>query len=357
MNYSELIARQLLIISLELLALFCLFLLIFIIIYRVITNRYERWFQEHYNRITEELLEMLLSSAPDAPEQLAERNRKYAAPLTHALLDMARRIKGPERQKLSRVFSLALEQRARENLRSPFLLKRLIAARLLEFFSESTDPTIIKKLLKDKPPVRLAAISSLANMPSFQTVGFIFQALESDPAPNFQVYSEILFPLGEALEPHLKSALSRPLPAEITAFYIELIGLIPIRKLYTHLLRFIEHPDKEIRIKVTRAISRMEWPEALPVLVKLARHSDWEVQAQALLGLGKLKNPEVIPILCEGLCSSYWHVRYNAKEALLMLGEEGAACLKKIAEQREDRFASDMALMGLREYLELYQRV
>lgn len=357
MNYSELIARQLLIISLELLALFCLFLVGFIIIYRLITNRYERWFQRHYNRITEELLEMLLSPSPDAPEHLAGRNKKYVAPLTHALLDLARRIKGPERQKLGRVFNLALEKKTRKNLNSPFLLRRLMAARLLEFFSESIDPTIIKKLLKDKPPVRLAAISALANTPSFQTIDFIFQALESDPAPNFQVYSEILLPLGEALEPHLKSALSRPLPAQITAFYIELIGLIPIRRLYSYLLPFIEHPDKEIRIKATRAISRMEWPEALPVLVKLARHTDWEVQAQALLGLGKLKNPDVIPVLRECLRSPYWHVRYNAKEALLMLGEEGAACLKKMAEQKEDRFASDMALMGLREYQELYQRV
>lgn len=357
MLYPNLIARQILLVSLEMLVLFCFFLIVFIIIYRTLTALHERWFNRHYNRITEELLEMLTNSSPEAPQRLAARNRKYPAPLTHALLDLARRIKGPEREKLALVFKLVLEERTKKNLRSRFLLRRLTAARLLEFFSESIDPKLLKKLLQDKPPVRLAALSALANVPSPQSLGYLFQSLENDPSPNFQVYSEILLPLGEALEPELKKALARPLSPKILAFYIELIGQIPIRRLYPDLLKFIHHPEKEIRIKVTRAISRLEWPESFSVLMELARDPDWEVQAQAVLGLGRLKNPEAIPLLSQTLCSPHWYVRYNSKEALLMMGEEGLACLKKIAEQQSDRYAADMARMGLREYQEFYQTV
>ncbi|MBC7362353.1 MAG: HEAT repeat domain-containing protein [Candidatus Aminicenantes bacterium] len=357
MTLSGHLAYHILLGSLEILAIFSAFLIVFIILYRYFSSRRERWFEYHYQRITEELLDMLTNSDPKATENLAFRNKNYPGPLTHALLDLARRIKGPERQKLAAVFKLALEAKVRKDLRSPFLLRRLTAARLLEFFSEPPEPELVQRLLKDKPPVRLAAISALANAPSSQTIRYIFQALETDPSPNYQTYLEILFPLGEALENELRSALKRPLQPELTAFYIELAGLIPLRRLYPDLLPFISSENKEIRIRAARAISRMELPESLPVLMKLANDPAWEVQAQAVLGLGWLKNPEVIPVLSQALRSPHWHVRLNAKEALLLLGEPGIACLKKMSEQTEDRFAADMAKMGLKEYQELYEKI
>lgn len=353
MSQETHIAYHILIGSLEILGFFSVFLIIFIILYRYLSSRRQRWFEYHYQRITEELLEMLTDSNPLAIKDLASRNKKYSQPLTHALLDLARRIKGPERQKLAAVFKLALEDKVRKDLHSIFLLKRLTAARLLEFLSEPPEPELLQRLLKDKPPVRLAAISALANNPSAQSIRYIFQALETDPSPSYQSYLEILFPLGETLENELRAALKRPLRQELLAFYIELTGLIPLRRLYPDILPFTRSDNKEIRIRVARAISRMEMPEALPVLIELASDPAWEVQAQAVLGLGRLKNAEVIPILCRALCSPHWHVRFNAKEALLLLGKPGIDCLKKMALQSEDKFAADMAQMGLREYQEL----
>jgi len=357
MVLSDHLAHGLLLGSLEVLSAFSLFLIGFIILYRYFSARRQRRFEYHYNRITEELLEMLTNPDPEAPETIAARNKNYLEPLTHALLDLARRIKGPDRERLTAVFRLALETRIRKDLCSPFLLRRLTAARLLEFFSELPEPEIIRHLLKDKPPVRLAAISAISRSPSTQTISYLFQALETDPSPNYQTYLEIFFPLGEALENELRSALKRPLPPELTTFYLELAGLIPLRKLYPDLLSFINSENKEIRIRAARAISRMELPESLPVLIKLAQDPAWEVQAQALLGLGRLKKLEAIPVLSQAMRSPHWHVRLNAKEALLLLGQPGIDCLQKISQQNEDRFAADMAKMGLREYQQLYQKV
>jgi HEAT repeat protein len=122
-------------------------------------------------------------------------------------------------------------------------------------------------------------------------------------------------------------------------------------------LPFASSNNQEIRIKTARAISRLELPESLPVLRRLAQDLAWEVQTQAMLGLGRLKNAQAILVLCEALCSPYWYVRLNAKEALLLMGEIGIACLKKMSDQTEDRFAADMAKMGLREYQELYEKI
>ncbi|MBC7363143.1 MAG: HEAT repeat domain-containing protein [Candidatus Aminicenantes bacterium] len=354
---SGFLAQKILLVSLELLAIFLLFLIFFIIIYRYFNTRRAVWFEQNYQRITDELLEMLTSSDPQQIVVVAEKNKKLFGPLTHALLDLARRIKGPEREKLSAVFHLAAEKKVKRYLRSPFLIRRLMAARLLDFFTELPDPELLRKLLKDKAPVRLAAISALARVPTEKTVSFILETLETDPAPDFQTYLEILFPLGEALENPLRQSLKKTLRPEILSFYIELAGVIPLRRLYPDLLVFKNSENKEVRIKTARAISRMELPESFTVLLEMASDSSWEVQAQAILGLGRLKNPEAIPFLVAALSSPYWHVRLNAKEALLLMGEPGIEALRQVASSSSDRFAADMARMGLLEYEEFYQRV
>jgi hypothetical protein len=93
MTQSGQLAYNILLISLESLAAFSFFLIIFIIFYRYTSSRGEKWFEKHYQRITQELLEMFTDSDPKAAENLALRNKQFAGPLTHALLDLARRIK------------------------------------------------------------------------------------------------------------------------------------------------------------------------------------------------------------------------------------------------------------------------
>jgi hypothetical protein len=341
---------RVLLVSLQVLFLFSAFLVLYIIAHRFWSDRRQAWFDLHYRRIAQELLDMLTSQDPEAPVRLGSRNRRFREPLTQALLDIARLVKGPERRLLARVFSLALQERTLKDLRSPFLIRRLTAARLLEFFGELPGRATLERLLKDKPPVRLAAVSALARIQSGAAVRAVLDAMESEAAPNFQDYMEILFPLGEALEGELRERLKRALPAETLAFYIELAGHVPLRRLYPEIAGFASSPDKELRIRAARALARLELPESLPVIRELAGDPEWEVQAQALLGLGRLKDRGALQVLAGALRSRHWFVRLNAKEALIMMGEPGFACLRETALKSEDRFAADMARMGLREY-------
>mgnify|MGYP005832863061 CR=1 FL=1 len=338
---------QILLASLQILFLFSVLLVLYIILHRVWVDRRKAWFDRHYTRISQELLDMLTGRDPQAPVALSRFNKRFRAPMTKALLDLARLIHGPERKLLEQVFSLGLEQRTLKGLGSPFMIKRLEAARLLEFFRELPDRARLESLLHDKPPVRLAAISALARIQSPDAIKAVLEALESEKTPNYQDYLEILFPLGEALEGELGARLKKDLPVALLAFYIELVGLVPLRRLFPDVARFASSPEKELRVKAARALSRLELPEALPVLLGLAGDVEWEVQAQAVLGLGRLKQGEALPVLAAALRSPHWFVRLNAKEALIMTGEPGIKCLREAVRQPDDRFAADMARMGL----------
>ncbi|MEN6311779.1 MAG: HEAT repeat domain-containing protein, partial [Acidobacteriota bacterium] len=122
---------------------------------------------------------------------------------------------------------------------------------------------------------------------------------------------------------------------------------IPLPSLYPEVAGFAAHPEKEVRIKVAKALGKFLIPDSYDILERLAGDREWEVQAQALRALGCLKNPGALVLLTRGLFSPVWHVRYNAREGLLNLGPLGIRRLEEVARQKSDRFASDMASMAL----------
>jgi HEAT repeat protein len=134
---------------------------------------------------------------------------------------------------------------------------------------------------------------------------------------------------------------------EKTALLIELAGAIPLRSLYRDILAFVDHPEKEIRIKVVRALGGLLIPESAPVLIRLASDEAWEVQAQAVKSLGKLKNPGALDILTKSFYSENWYVRFNARSGLMNLGDSGVQRLEEISRQTDDSYAAAMAAMAL----------
>ena len=126
-------------------------------------------------------------------------------------------------------------------------------------------------------------------------------------------------------------------------------GLIPARTLYPDIIPFAAHPDKEVRIKVARALGRLLIPDSFDILAALAGDPEWEVAAQAARSLGRLNNPAGLDILAQGLHSLSWHVRNNSKDALLDMGAAGVRKLREVSETTQDHFAADMAEMGLEE--------
>lgn len=329
------------------LLLFSAALFAFIVVRRLIVQHREAVFQVKYLRVEQDVLQAVAAGDVQPAVEVALKHRSQPAVLTQVLVNFAEMISGQGQEVLRVIFEHALKRRFLKDLRSPFVARRLKATRLIGLFSASAERALLIDLLRDKPIVRLAAVNAMARIPDKESLALVFEVFEKESCPDVHAYTNIIFGAGERIEPLVRKSLSKTQSAEKLGLLIELVGAIPLRSLYPVLLRFAGHPEKEVRIKVAKALSAIRSPDSFGTLLRLAEDKEWEVQAQALRGLGNLKNPEALEILAKGLFSPSWHVRWNAREGLLNLGPEGIHRLEDISKQKTDRFAADMANMAL----------
>jgi hypothetical protein len=335
--------------------LFSIVLFAFIISRRLVIRRRDALFESRYLRIEQDVLRAISAGEDRAAIEVAERYRGQRKVLTQVLIDFLEMISGRGQEVLKVVFDHALRERSLKDLRSRFVARRLQATRLAGLLSTPPEKALLVDLLKDKPIIRLAAVNTLVQFPDRESLALVFQAFEQESCPNIHTYTNIIYGAGERIEPYVKACLAKSPPFEKLSLLIELAGAIPLPSLYPEVAARAGHPDKEVRIKVAKALSKFLIPESYEVLERMAGDREWEVQAQALKGLGKLKNPGALVILTRGLYSPVWHVRNNAREGLINLGSLGIRRLQEISRQKEDRFASDMAAMGLEDFS--YSRV
>lgn len=318
-----------------------------VIVRRALVQHREREFAARYREIEVELLKLLGEPGLEGALALADRFAKFPHILTDVLLNYARSLWGGEQAKLSAIFDRALRSRFRSDLSSRRIVRRLRAARLIGFFIDHSDAAVIQDLLRDPPIVRLAAAYAIAQSASPEAVPIIFRAFETDDVTNAHAYKNVFFSLHLRAENGIREALRKPLDPEKIGILIEIAGAIPIIALAEDVAVFAEHPDKEIRLRVARTLGSLRRPDMLPKLIRLARDEAWEVVAQAVKSLGRMGSPEALDVLTQALFSQQWHVRYNAREGLLNMGEAGIARLNQVAGQTLDRYAADMAAMGL----------
>lgn len=335
--------------SLVFLFSFSLILFVYLILRRVVVQHQEAMFQERYQKIESEILKLITLPQENLALEIAKKYRNHPQVLTRVLFDYIGQIKGEAKDQLKRIFDHALKEKCLKDIYSRRLVRRLKTTHLFVVFSGNSEAPHILKLLNDKPIVKLVAINALSHIPSFRTLSFIFQAFENDSVSSARTYLNIMYGLGDKIEGQVKKYLRKPLSEEKLELLIELIGSIPLRSLYQDILFFADHPEKEIRIKVARALGHMRVPASLDILFKLADDETWEVSAQAMKSLGKLGDTQAKEVLSEGLYSPFWHIRFNAGYGLAKLGETGLKCLQKVKEQKKDRYASEMAAMVLNE--------
>jgi HEAT repeats len=336
--------------ALVFLLLFSIALFGFIIMRRLVLKRQEARFEERYLRIEQDVLRAISSGEVAAAEEVAERYRSRRKALTQVLIDFLDLIGGRGQDVLKVIFDRALRERCLKDLRSPFLARRLQATRLAGLLRSAPEKALLVDLLKDKPIIRLAAVNTLVQFPDDESLALVFQAFEQESCPNVHTYTNIIYGAGERIEPFVRACLKRAPAVEKLALLIELAGAVPLPGLYPEIAALAGHADKEVRIKVAKALGKFLVPDSYDVLERMAGDPEWEVQAQALKGLGKLRNPAALVILTRGLFSPVWHVRFNARQALLDLGSLGLRRLEEISLQKADRFASEMAAMGLEEF-------
>jgi len=333
--------------SLLFLLLFSLSLFLFIVVRRIIVDYQTRTFEKHYRNVEKSILEVVSSLRPELANEVAQKYRAYPDILVKVLMDYVNIITGQARELLQVIFNQALREKCLEDLSSKRMVKRLRVIRLFVLFSNPSEYSHLLGLLQDKPIVKLTAISALAQVPTPETLSYIFQAFEQDRGPLVRSYFNIMFGLGNRIEFLIRQYLKKPLSEEKLGLLIELVGAVRLRSLYEDIVVFAGHPDKEIRIRVARALGRLLIPESAPALAALTADPAWEVKAQAIKGLGNLKKPETMDLITQALFSPSWHVRLNAGHALANMGEEGIKKLKEIGLQNMDRYARDMANMVL----------
>ena len=324
-------------------------LFVYLILRRVVIQHQETLFQERYQKIEKEVLELMTSSQKNLALEIAKRYKSYPQVLTKVLFDYTEQIKGKAKNQLKKIFDHALKEKCLKDIYSRRLSRRLKTTHLFVVFSDDSEATHILKLLNDKPIVKLVAINALSRIPSSRTLSLIFQAFENDPVSNARTYINIMYGLGNKIEAQVKNYLRKPLSEEKLNLLIELVGAIPLRSLYQDILFFADHPEKEIRIKIARALGHMRIPTSMDILVRLADDEAWEVSAQAMKSLGKLGDAQAIEVLSKGMFSPFWHVRFNAGHGLAKLGETGFKHLQRVKKQKKDRYASEMATMVLNE--------
>lgn len=328
---------------------FSLALFLYLILRRLVIQHQEAAFEERYKKIETEVLELITSPQRNLALEIAKKYKPYPQVLTKVLFDYIEQIKGDARVYLKKIFDYALKEKCLKDIYSRRLVRRLKTTHLFVVFSENSEAPHILKLLNDKPIVKLLAINALSRIPSSRTISLIFQAFENDSVSNARTYVNIMYGLGDRIEAQVRKHLKRSLSEEKLGLLIELIGAIPLRSLYQDVLLFADHPEKEIRIKVARALGHMRIPSSLEILFELADDEAWEVSAQAMKSLGKLGDAQAKEVLSEGMFSPFWHVRFNAGHSLAKLGETGIKHLQKVKEQKKDRYASEMANMVLNE--------
>ena len=323
----------------------------FIISRRVILERRKVHFDRVYGEIEEDVLEAISRLDSDFTLGIAQKYIHQPAVLTQALLDFGDVIIGEGREQLKIIFNRAIRSRCLKGVASRRATKRLRSVRLFIIFFDPAESDFLFRLLDDKPIIKLAVINALSRVPTPETMRYIFRAFEEDSGAAVQAYFNIMFGLGNRIEPFVWSFLNKPLSAAKLGLLVELVGAIPLRALYEDILPLAAHPDKEIRIRVARALGKLLIDETVDTLVTLSSDEAWEVKAQAVKSLGQMKNLRTLDILEASLFSPSWFVRHNAGYGLAEMGEEGLRRLKKVAAQEVDRYARDMSVMVLNELI------
>jgi hypothetical protein len=335
--------------SLIILLLISLTLFLYIVLRRIINRSIEKNFSRKYQRIEKDILALITFPNRELAVEIARRHQSYPKVLTKVLFDYIEQIEGQGKDELKKIFDYSLKITLLKDIYSRRLMRRLRATHLFVVFSDPSETVHIMRLLNDKPLVRLVAVQALSRIRSPHALSYIFQAFEKDSNPNARTYINIMFGLGDKIERLIKTYLRKPLSLEKLGLLIELTGAIPLRSLYQDVVFFALHPDKEIRTKVARALGKMLIPDSYEILSRLSQDDSWVVRAQAIKSLGNLKDLRALDIITDALFSPFWHVRYNAGYSLASFGLPGIKRLRAVSQQKEDPYASDMAVMVMDE--------
>lgn len=298
------------------------------------------------NRVGEPLQRWLLGVGTTTDVASALRRLPERDALDQLTVHVAPRVAPEHLAQLAR--ALREDRWVRRTLRqasSRLWWRRLDAARLLAVVGSVRDRGLLRSLLGDRhAAVQAAASICLTRLGDQALIEHVLDTLHTRP-PIVRVFQ--LRILRESWKHTVPALLDRLVPIAPLAKLQSWIGLaehLSDPRFLQALIAFRSHPIAEIRIAAARALRAYLHPDAEAVLREMLLDSDWRVRAQAARGLGALSASGAVPDLNRALADRSWWVRFRAALSLAQLGEVGRRALR-VARERPDRFAADMAAM------------
>jgi HEAT repeat protein len=249
-----------------------------------------------------------------------------------------------------RRLSLALESNPhalveRRRLRDDSPWRRELAARRLGLLRSRTSRRALRAALRKGPElVTLAAGMSLARYRDLESLRWLIahpQMLARRPRRSV---AALLAAFGRRGLPEIAAALEHGIREPVVELAaMDVLGAGRYRGARDRLERLLNSGDLEHRIAAARALGLLQAVECATSLLGALRDEAWQVRAQAARALGRVRAPIAVTALAARLTDSSWWVRRHAAYALYVLGADGQAALRRIAESSDDPYARDMA--------------
>ncbi len=246
-----------------------------------------------------------------------------------ALLRLSLDIRGDAGDAIQAVYrDLGLLAADAAGLRSRRAARRARAAADLGLVGATDALPALRAALDDPDlPVRRAAVWAVGQVGDRQALAELVSRL-GDPSENIgRRVQEVVAVRGHEVEQEILDyvAATESRPGRLAG--VELIGWLRIAAGVPLLLRLIDDPDAETRIKSVKAAAAIGDPRFLAPFHERLRDAQWEVRCQAAKGLGVLGSPTSVPHLDAALRDQQWWVRFYAAAALAEIGSSGAAAL------------------------------
>ncbi|HEY3216676.1 MAG TPA: HEAT repeat domain-containing protein [Candidatus Eisenbacteria bacterium] len=223
--------------------------------------------------------------------------------------------------------------------------RRALAARRLSLLHSVASRRALRRALACGPEmVTLAAAISLGRYRDRPALHWVLNhpnALVHRSAPALLA---LLKAFGSGALPTLTLALERGVgSSRLERAVVEIVGEARHRPARAALERRLSSGDLELRVAAARALGRLEAVECASSLLAALKDPAWPVRAQAARSLGLIRAPIATSALAARLTDASWWVRRHAAYALLELGDEGRAALRRVREGSPDPYAREMA--------------
>jgi hypothetical protein len=173
--------------------------------------------------------------------------------------------------------------------------------------------------------VRLAAVWAVGQVAGRETLPVLVPLLGDTNGAVARRAQEVLAERGGEIAEAVLSYTGETNNREGRLRAVELLGWLRVSGAVDLLLRLMDDPDVEMRIKVVKAAGAIGDPRFLEPFHRALEDSQWEVRCQAARGLGILGSPLSVPRLGRALRDPQWWVRFHAAVSLAEVGAAGEA--------------------------------